>query len=126
MNIKENLLKAYENNSGGSFLDVSIPIGRLKRLFAIACCEPIKHLIIYDKQTLEALNIAELYADNLTTDEQLTNARDDLWDLYCSTYDSITYAFYVCTSYAVAYTYVAGFIINDLIETREYQGTILE
>jgi len=49
------------------------------RLFAVWCASQVKHLMT-DGRSLEALNVAERYANGQATDEELRAARDAAWD----------------------------------------------
>ena len=140
MNMKEEWLEACKEYKIRSFIEKHISTNRLKRLFAVVCCDHIKHLIT-DKRSLKALEIAELYADGLTTEEELQIAHQNVvvpdYAAYAVTAaDSATNAVYYasvgsaiiiydCTSAAVAYTVTAVSFYNRLKE-QEYQSTILE
>src|ERR1700753_478264 len=79
MNIKEKWLKLRDFQ----FICNDIPTARLQRLFAVACCQNIRHFIT-DKRSLKAIEIAELYADNLATHEELIIARNDAYTYFVS------------------------------------------
>jgi hypothetical protein len=49
------------------------------RLFAVWCARQVQHLMT-DPRSLAALDVAERYANNEATDEELTAARDAVWD----------------------------------------------
>ena len=48
---------------------------REKRLFAVFCAKQVSHLM-KDKRSLEALEVAKRYANDLATDEELKEASD--------------------------------------------------
>ena len=49
------------------------------RLFAIWCARQVQHLM-RDKRSLDALDVAERYANGEATNEELDAARDAAWD----------------------------------------------
>ena len=49
------------------------------RLFAVWCARQVEHLMT-DARSLEALDVAERYANGLATDEQRDAAEDAAWD----------------------------------------------
>ena len=52
---------------------------RDSRLFAVWCARQVQHLMT-DERSLNALDVAERYADGLANNEELDAARDAAWD----------------------------------------------
>lgn len=52
---------------------------REMRLFAVDCARSVQHLLT-DARSINAIDVAERYADGLATDEELAAARDATWD----------------------------------------------
>ena len=48
-------------------------------LYAVWCAMQVRHLM-YDQRSIEALDVAERYANGLATNEQLVAAWDAAWD----------------------------------------------
>jgi len=48
------------------------------RLYAVWCARQVQHLMT-DERSVNALNVAERYANGLATNEELHTARDDAW-----------------------------------------------
>src|SRR5262249_45708755 len=57
-----------------SFLHSKVTERRL-RLFAVACCRPIRHLLS-DERSIRAVEVSEAFADGLMNQEELTIAHD--------------------------------------------------
>lgn len=49
------------------------------RLFTVECARSVQHLMT-DPRSLQALDVAERFANGLATEEELTAARDAAWD----------------------------------------------
>jgi hypothetical protein len=52
---------------------------REMRLYAVACARRVQHLMT-DPRSINALDVAERYAEGQATDEELEAARDAAWD----------------------------------------------
>src|ERR1700753_349982 len=102
MNIKKQWLKACKTHKTYEFFQKNIPTDRLKRLFTVACCDHIRHLFV-DIRSLKAIEIAELYADNLATDEELiTTHNNAYYAAYAVAAANSSTAYYAAYAAAVA------------------------
>ena len=75
-NFKQKWIKRCEKKVTFNFIKNNVPTKRLQRLFAVACCKNVQRFIA-DEKSLNAINVAELYADGQVTKEELFVAHRD-------------------------------------------------
>lgn len=86
------------------------------RLFAVACCREIQHLM-KDPRSIRALDVAEAYALGKATEEELMEARGRAWDASSTAYGTNDY--YAAYSAAHTSTYAEYATYNSESEQIE-------
>ena len=127
MNIKQQWLQACKEKDTRFFIWNNIPTDRLRRLFAVACCEPIRHCA--NEIGLNALKIAELYADGLATDEELRIASENAWDDRYEDPSGFIRSYYWASQDSANFAAADSANATDAdgsSSCRDYQGNLLE